>query len=299
MAMLQGFKIQLGWLWFCLITLYVMETNAFQLLVLTDIVGGSRSCPLQSCDTKNVNTYYNIQKSIRIHKRKKDVNFMQLKNEENKEIYIRFSRAFQKHVVIKCRVDDDSCSHHDCNYGEVIKSYVFLDDAITCYPNAQFVKLRDVIIDIDDILILAGMGTISSTEMIERTVMPSPEIVNKSLAYLKSLSSTQQRKPISNLLCTVSPLRFAAFTQEKIHRNYDRVMDLLTRGRNRNHMSRNAEDNNLFSMTKVGLAFGEAAARTVIAEFPQLCLYDIHELEDRIKFFISPQVKVDQDEDCE
>ncbi len=77
-------------------------------------------------------------------------------------------------------------------------------------------------------------------------------------------------------------------------------MDLLTRGRNRNYNpkagGRHKFEKSLLSITKVGLAFDESDARAVIAEFPQICLYDIHELEDRIKFMISPYCTRTMDE---
>ena len=222
---------------------------------------------------------------------------MRNENEQNGGIYIRFSRAFQRYVVFKCSSKDTPGFHDDFNSGEIIKSYMFLDDALESYPHANFVKLRDIIIndEHDEIqFALGGMGTVSLNKMID--MKNSGMKIDKTFEYFKSLSSIGHRKQVSNSIYTISPKRFALHTTESIHRSYDRVMDLLTRGRNRNVKSNNNEAarNILFNITKVGLGFQEADARAVIAEFPQLCLYDIHEIEDRIKFMISPFSQLNQ-----
>lgn len=236
---------------------------------------------------------------------RKSTHLMQLKKEQQDRgsIYIRFSRAFQRYVVFKCSVGDDSCSYHDFNNGEIIRSFIFLDEALKSFPDAVLIKLRDVVLNSEEEenfeLVLGGMGLIPSREMIDECPIPSNESVTNAFEYLQSLSSMSgHRKPTSNVMPSISPQRFAAHTIESLHRNYHRVLDLLTRGRNRSYKSSSSE-NILFNITKIGLAFDEADARAVIAEFPQLCLYDIHDLEDRVKFFISPRWKSDEEkEDC-
>ena len=227
------------------------------------------------------------------------------KRKQDVTIYIRFSRAFQRFVAFKCNVGDDcscSCPHYHCKTGEVVRSYMFLDDAIQSFPHAKLIKLRDVLIENDDEdvnLTIGGMGTTPSRDIIEtHDIVPSAEEVKKAYEYLKSLSLNRQRKSLSHSISTISPQRYATHTPESIHRNYDRVMDLLTRGRNRSIYESNQLENILFNITKVGLAFDESDARSLIAEFPQVCLYDIHELEDRVKFMISPELISDQDADC-
>mmetsp|Transcript_20331 Transcript_20331/g.30530 ORF Transcript_20331/g.30530 Transcript_20331/m.30530 type:complete len:959 (-) Transcript_20331:657-3533(-) len=253
-------------------------------------------------------------------------------------VYIRFSRCFQRHVVFKCQnghgcsnghsrshSHSHSHSHRDCDNGEIMGSFIFLDDAIQSFPSAEVVKLKDddeggmgvgvgVGIRISKMPLVLSSTTTSDTSTDTDTDTDTNHdtdtdhdhdaLVHKSLNYLTSLAFTGQRKSLAalpQLMQTIPPQRLASHTPETIHRNYDRVMDLLTRGRDRSsshhhhHQPRpeaeaghELEKKSLLSITKVGLAFDESDARAVIAEFPQICLYDIHELEDRIKFMISP-----------
>jgi len=153
-------------------------------------------------------------------------------------------------------------------------------------------------------LILAGMGTLpSSTMLTERSGDTNTSDGIMALYYLGSKAMSGERinlppsgsKALDQLRDTyiqklgleISPKRFESHTQESIRQNYDRVVDLLTRGTMK-AMNNTREGSMSTQLTKSGLAFTEADARAVIADFPQLCLYDIHELEERIKFITSP-----------
>jgi len=233
--------------------------------------------------------------------------------------YIRFSRAFQRHVVYKCThatKDQTTSFHHDCQFDKTLESFLFLDEAMVKYPNATLDKLLDVGFakDNEDFeLILAGMGTRQSISMLTQRngeKDSSNDSGINALHYLASIAVAGQRIQlpppgskqlnqmrdafVHRLGWDISPKRFESHSPESIHRNYDRVMDLLTRGRARKVQG--VQDGEitadsgslLMQITQSGLAFSEAGARAVIADFPQLCLYDIHELEDRIRFMISP-----------
>ncbi len=145
-------------------------------------------------------------------------------------VYIRFSRCFQRHVVFKCR-NDDSCSHQGCDNGEVMGSFMFLDDAMQSFPNAKLVKLKD-----DDEggmgLSISGASPISSTKVKDKvagsgtdtdtdTDTDTSSMLHKSLKYLISLTLIGQRKPLQlpQITQTISPRRFASHTPETIHRN--------------------------------------------------------------------------------
>jgi len=237
-----------------------------------------------------------------------------------KGVYIRFSRAFQMHIVFKCKIMDDSCLHYDCNSMEDIGSFLFLDEAIRSFPNAELVKIRDSMIignNKDSFeMTLGGMGTTPSIQMMEYCENPSYELIHEAFEYLTSLSIRGQRQPlpppkskemhqlrekrIRYFKNNIAPYRIASHSPESLHRKYDRVMDILTRGRYRrvniakqyeSSNSNSSSENLLLQITKIGLALEEAEARAIIAEFPNLCLYDIHELEDRIKFMIAPMGK--------
>ena len=223
--------------------------------------------------------------------------------------YIRFSRAFQRHVVYKCSKQADLCSMDDCNNGHVIGSFMFLDSARTAFPNAHVVKLRDIAVndnEDDYVLTIGGMGTTKMSEFVSSCIISS-EKMQRAYDYLASISSNvghRKSMPPSQSIYVISPLRFAKHSPDTIHNNYNRVMDLLTRGRSRSRKykgksSNTPSSNDLFSITKVGLAFEESAARSVISEFPQICLYDVQELEDRIRFLISPILQTEMDDDCE
>lgn len=229
----------------------------------------------------------------------------------NEHTYIRFSRAFQRHVVYKCSKQADLCSMDDCINGHVIGSFMFLDSALAAFPNAHIVKLRDIAVhdneddhDHDHVLTIGGMGITKMSELISSCTISS-EKMQRAYDYLESISSyVGHRKSMSpsQSIYSISPLRFAQHSPDTIHHNYNRVMDLLTRGRSRKYQgqSPNASLNNdLFSITKVGLAFEESVARTIISEFPQICLYDVQELEDRIRFLISPILQTKMEDDCE
>lgn len=231
-------------------------------------------------------------------------------NEERYHTYVRFSRAYQRHVVYNCtdmRKQGKSYVKHECQCDQTIESFEFLDDALAKYPNITIDKLHDVGLEKDELdyeLIVAGMGTIPSANVL--TIKEKKLDTEKSksvLYYLGNIDFTgqQSRYPIGSselekmrdsfihqLGKEVSPKRFQSHTKESIQHNYNRLIDLLTRGRERKIFSSGHSDNILMQLTKSGLSCTESEARALISSFPQLCLYDIHELEERIRFLISP-----------
>ena len=234
--------------------------------------------------------------------------------------YIRFSRAFQRHVVHKttaCKT-----GQHEFQTDEPLGSFLFLDEAIIAYPNSTLEKSNThtfnkeknettAFHDKDNFeAILGGMGTIPSSTMLYQLKQEkkSTNGAQINLYYLASLvmAGTPGKLPppdslqlkqkrdmfVHKLGCDVSPKRFEYQSPESIHYNYGRVMDLLTRGRRKKiSTTEGGVDCLLMQWTLSGLSFSEAEARAVIAAFPQLCLYDIHELEERIKFMIFPMEK--------
>ncbi len=224
--------------------------------------------------------------------------------------YVKFSRAFQRHVVYRSK--KSKSAHRDTESDECLESFLFLDEAIIAYPQAKFEKLSDIGVenDEDDFhLVVAGMGTIPSSKMLSER-KGGDELTaeaKETLCYLASLtmvgqqgnvtppgSDHLQRKRdlfIHKLGSDLTPRRFESHSPESIQRNYVRVMDLLTRGRRKN--VKNFTENNvnclLMDWTRCGLSCDEAEARAVIANFPQLCLYDVREIEERIKFLILPR----------
>jgi len=253
--------------------------------------------------------------------------------------FIRFSRAFQRHVVYNCTNHKqqikqqgkpqqiDLSAYHDCQCDQTLESFLFVDEAISKYPNATLIKLVDIGVenDNDDYdTILAGMGTLPSHRMLSKpnAECATEEFRLKVLSYLASIALSGQQTPLpppgsSQLKETrdavmhqlgneVPHRRLYCHTPESIHRNYDRLVDILTRARVRrvvrkemvgvSHASDDEGrgtsvddvDSLLMQLTKTGLCFTEGGARAVIAEFPQVCLYDVREVEDRIRFMTLP-----------
>ena len=78
--------------------------------------------------------------------------------------------------------------------------------------------------------------------------------------------------------------RFMEHSPQSLQHNYNRLMDLFTRSRTRNDNKSGGAD----EIMGPGLALSEPEARNMISYFPEVCLYDIHEVEERIHFFLSP-----------
>ena len=78
--------------------------------------------------------------------------------------------------------------------------------------------------------------------------------------------------------------RFMEHSPQSLQHNYNRLMDLFTRSRARNDNKSGGAD----KIMGPGLALAESEARNMISYFPEVCLYDIHEVEERIHFLLSP-----------
>ena len=78
--------------------------------------------------------------------------------------------------------------------------------------------------------------------------------------------------------------RFMEHSPQSLQHNYNRLMDIFTRSRTRNDNKSGGAD----EIMGPGLALEESEARSMISYFPEVCLYDIHEVEERIHFFLSP-----------
>jgi len=150
---------------------------------------------------------------------------------------------------------------------------------------------------IEDPLELSGNGN-ASDECI------SPDITKQgreSLHYLSSLTAslvadaTKEKGDMqilrdeisSTLLDRIGLKRFMHHTPQSLSLNYQRVLDLFTRSRPFRQKAVQNEEN-INEIIGPGLAFSESAARTIISYLPELCLYDFHELEERIRFMLAP-----------
>ena len=88
----------------------------------------------------------------------------------------------------------------------------------------------------------------------------------------------------STLRERIGTKRFMEHSPQSLQHNYNRLMDLFTRSRARNDNRSGGAD----EIMGPGLALAESEARNMISYFPEVCLYDIHEVEERIHFFLSP-----------
>ena len=78
--------------------------------------------------------------------------------------------------------------------------------------------------------------------------------------------------------------RFMEHSPQSLQHNFNRLMDLFTRSRTRNDNKNGGSD----EIMGPGLALEESEARSMISYFPEVCLYDTNEVEERIHFFLSP-----------
>jgi len=232
-----------------------------------------------------------------------------------KKICIRFSRAFQLHVVFQT----DKGRLFDYHDDEVLESFSFLDEALEKYPHAELLKLTDIGVTNDNTdfeLILAGMGIIPSIAMMttsshnasdkkDENISADSHIESgfisdgkgyESLKYLTSLVLSGHKHQMSRfrenfmhmLENNISMRRFAAHTPESIRYNYENTIGILTRGKNYGISPMEVSNGASSNFLPIGLGFTEAGAKTLIIDFPQLCLYETHELEERIRLMISP-----------
>lgn len=215
--------------------------------------------------------------------------------------YIRFSRAFQRHVVYS---KSNSKKNPDYKCDRVVESFLFLDEAIDKYPLARIEPLEDIGCrneNEDPNIIIAGMGIIPSSSMqVQDISMESKELETIEYLVLLALGGSRtsssrnmenmKRSVQDNLIRNVAPSRIKFQNPSKMIRNYDKLIDLLTRGRARSSTSSeyNGTDSLILGLTKSGLGLSEIEARSVISSFPQLCLYDLNDLENKLRFFLAP-----------
>ena len=95
---------------------------------------------------------------------------------------------------------------------------------------------------------------------------------------------TLRQNIASTLRERIGMKRFMEHSPQSLQQNYHRLMDLFTRSRAWNADGGGRTD----EIIGPGLALRESEARNIISYFPELCLYDYNEVEERIDFFLSP-----------
>ena len=210
------------------------------------------------------------------------------KGDSNDIVQISFSDCYQRYMVQNSK-------------NNLENSFLFLDEALERHPNAT-VTGRDAFLMYPD----EAAGSFVSFEYFNK-----PE---QSLSSSKLLSNREFDEILYNLSCLTANPRKGGNTQQQIYDylksritknrlqkhhtktylklNYDRVMDLFTRSNRviQKQNNNNNNNNNLKIETiffNPGLAMDQHAARNVISSFPQLCLYDYNQVEERIKFLMS------------
>ena len=104
----------------------------------------------------------------------------------------------------------------------------------------------------------------------------------------KAINSDDMSELRQNIASTlrerIGMKRFMEHSPQSLQHNYNRLMDLFTRSRTRNDNKSGGAD----EIMGPGLALEESEAKNMFSYFPEVCLYDIHEVEERIHFFLSP-----------
>lgn len=183
------------------------------------------------------------------------------------EVLLRFSHSFQRHIVYN--------SNHS-----VLGSYEFLDRALEDYPEAILIPQGTLTRnrDLDDIYMgcIAGSGVDEQTVYREQTNRTSEEHSSRiKVAYdaLMTLSTLAAELPAAQhavaryLAENSGKLRFIDHTPETIKNNFKRITKLL-----KNTLDIDASE----------------TRQKILAVFPQICLYDVQEIEDRVRFFMAP-----------
>ena len=98
---------------------------------------------------------------------------------------------------------------------------------------------------------------------------------NEALRTLLQLVSSSSSSVVPRHFFRLDHRRFAlgGHTRESIVINHARVASLLSRG---------------YESDNIGLAMSSSDVQFVLSNFPQLCLYDSHELESLIRFLLAP-----------
>lgn len=184
-------------------------------------------------------------------------------------VSLRFSHSFQRHVV------------YDSNQS-VLGSYEFLDRALEDYPEAILIPQgtisRPTGSDIDDIYMgcFAGSGVDEQTVyriLTNRTSEEHSARIKVAYDALMTLSTLAAELPVAQhavaryLAENSGKLRFIDHTPETIKSNYKKITEVL-----KNTLEIDVSD----------------TRQKILAVFPQMCLYDTKEIEDRVRFFLAP-----------
>ncbi|KAL7461854.1 hypothetical protein ACHAXS_002256, partial [Conticribra weissflogii] len=222
-------------------------------------------------------------------------------------VFIQFSRVFQRHVAY--RYQD---SPEEMESLHVIQSFQFLDDAVKKFPNAGIFAPRDLPfpppacslhvpensigkLDVEEELCentVAGMGLWSlcdleynntSNESRSREFEEAHAALRTLLQLVSPPTGSELSFNIPRHFFRLEPRRFAlrGHTPESIRTNYYKMVQLLRGGRIENGVDGGKEH-------RFGLAMDQSDVSFVMSNFPQLCLYDCHEVESLIRFLVSP-----------
>jgi len=229
-------------------------------------------------------------------------------------IYIQFSRIFQRHAVYKCHDDTDNTNKHDeviqsfLFLDDAINSYPTAqvlapldlpfpppscsliynnNENNTDSPYSLISRGRYIDSNIEEEeceTTIAGMGLYTLCELEYNTKdddvildeMKTDEANAALQKLLELVRSDNSLIMIPRHFFRLDVRRFAqrGLISDKIVQNYARVVDLLSRRREK-------EDG-------VGLAMDTKEVAFVMQNFPQLCLYSCDELEGLIQFLLQP-----------
>jgi hypothetical protein len=157
-------------------------------------------------------------------------------------------------------------------------SYEFLDSAREDYPGAELVKLGTQTFDNQDICLgcYGGSGLEEQTAYREVLRTDTVEHSNRvrmafdslmTLAELAAEAPRAQNATAYYLVQNAGKLRFLKHSPESINANYKAIISLL----------------------KEYLGMDATYSRQhVLSKFPQLCLYNLQEITERLKFLLSP-----------
>lgn len=187
------------------------------------------------------------------------------KKEAIEKVLLHFSPSFQRHVV------------HDVN-GTVLESFKFLDDALGEYPTATVTRQGYQTFESDnkDMGCFAGGGVHEQTAYRAILNSSSPEYSERgrlafhalmALAKLATEGPRAQNATAVYLADKAGKLRFLGHSPDTIRAHYKALTKII-----KNWLDMDAID----------------IREKILSKFPQLCLYDLRDVVERLRFFLSP-----------